>query len=53
MICCDKCKRVLGTVEHSSEINVRGEIKLNIFCQWCQEVKEIVLFEYKKKRGVL
>lgn len=53
MICCNKCKRVLGTIEHSSEIYVRGEIQLNIFCQWCQKDNRIVLFEYKKERGLL
>lgn len=52
MITCEKCSKILLTIQQSSELHVRGEVKLNILCQTCSHVNYIVLFEYKKKRGV-
>lgn len=50
MFHCEQCKRILGTINESEEIAVRGEISLNIFCQHCGVANTIVLYEYNKDR---
>lgn len=50
MITCEKCNRVLLTLQHSSELYVRGEIRLVVICQECQHVNYIMLFEYGIER---
>ena len=55
MITCEKCFKILMTVQESEEIYVRGEVQLNVFCQSCNTVNYIKLYEYNKdriKRGV-
>jgi RNase P subunit RPR2 len=46
MIQCEKCHKVLLTIQQSSELYVRGEIQLVVLCQDCQHVNYISLFEY-------
>jgi RNase P subunit RPR2 len=50
MICCSKCSKILMTIQESSELSVRGEVRLVVLCQSCSEVNYITLFEYNKKR---
>jgi RNase P subunit RPR2 len=52
VICCEKCKKVLLTIQESSELYVRGEVKLVILCQSCSHVNYIALFEYGTARRV-
>lgn len=48
MICCEKCHKILLTIQQSTEISVRGEVTLNVLCQTCSHINYIVLFEYNK-----
>lgn len=50
MIQCDKCKKVLMTIQESSELYVRGEVTLVVLCQGCDQVNYIKLYEYNKER---
>jgi RNase P subunit RPR2 len=50
VITCEKCSKVLMTIQESSELSVRGEVKLVVLCQSCSEVNYITLYEYNKKR---
>lgn len=50
MLTCETCKRIIGTINESEEIMVRGEVSLNIFCQKCGTANKIVLYEYNKER---
>ncbi|AYP68773.1 hypothetical protein BpsS36_00067 [Bacillus phage vB_BpsS-36] len=49
MICCEKCSRVLLTIQESSELSVRGEVKLVVPCQ-CKHINYVTLYEYNKNR---
>ena len=51
MIYCEKCKRVLGAIRESEEIDVIGEIMLLLLCHYCGEPNNIVLYEYNKERN--
>jgi phage FluMu protein Com len=50
MIQCEGCKRVLGTVQESDEIYVRGEVTLAMFCPKCSHITYFVLYEYNNDR---
>jgi len=52
VICCEHCKRILGVIQESEEINVIGEVKLSLFCPNCEKVSDCMLYEYNgNKRG--
>jgi RNase P subunit RPR2 len=50
MVQCEKCNKILLTIQESDELHVRGEVKLVILCQSCNEVNYIPLYEYNKDR---
>lgn len=50
MITCEKCHKVLLTIQESSECYVRGEVTLVVLCQGCSNVNYIKLYEYNKDR---
>jgi RNase P subunit RPR2 len=50
MMCCEKCHKVLLTVQESSELHIRGEVTLVVLCQGCSNVNYIELYKYDKKR---
>jgi RNase P subunit RPR2 len=50
VIHCEKCKKILLTIQESEELHVRGEVKLVVLCQSCSEVNYITLYEYNKDR---
>jgi RNase P subunit RPR2 len=50
VITCEKCSKVLLTVQESSECHVRGEVTLVVLCQSCSNVNYIKLYEYNKDR---
>jgi RNase P subunit RPR2 len=50
MITCERCSKVLLTIQESSELYVRGEVKLVVLCQSCSHVNYVVLYEYNKDR---
>lgn len=52
MITCEKCSKVLMTIQESSELHVRGEVRLVVLCQSCSNVNYINLFQYDKERKV-
>jgi phage FluMu protein Com len=48
VINCEKCFKVLMTVQESSYLRVTGEVKLIVLCQSCQYVNHIELYKYDK-----
>lgn len=50
MIYCTKCHKILMTIQESTYLEVRGEVTLVVFCQSCNEVNYINLFEYNEQR---
>jgi RNase P subunit RPR2 len=50
MMSCEKCSKILLTVQESSEISVRGEVTLVVLCQGCSHVNYIELYKYDKQR---
>jgi phage FluMu protein Com len=50
MILCEHCKRVLGSVQESAELEVRGEVTLKLLCGGCKEVHYEELYVYNQKR---
>jgi hypothetical protein len=49
MLKCEGCHKVLGVIRESSELQVRGEVTLVLFCQTCQHTNVQPLYEYNKK----
>ena len=50
MFTCETCKKILGTIQESEEIYVRGEVSLVILCQSCGTANKVILYEYNKER---
>jgi hypothetical protein len=52
MIQCEKCRRVIGAIHESEEIDVTGEVLLVFMCPdlKCNHVTNYMLYEYGTKR---